>query len=175
MPSSEQLFEMGLPLIGVPKTIDNDLGSTDFTFGYQTAVEIAIDALDKLVTTAESHNRLMILEVMGRDTGWIALAAAIAGGDEIALIPEIPFHSSCIVETVRRWMGSGRGFVIVAVAEGAYPADGDVILFPPCSPWFWHLSRIHLSGYGSISLHPERPSPVMFHPVHNARRKGHIP
>ena len=118
---------MGLPIIGVPKTIDNDLSSTDFTFGYQTAVEIATDALDKLVTTAESHNRLMILEVMGRNAGWIALAAAIAGGAEIALIPEIPFRYSCIVETVRQRMGSGRGFVIVVVAEGAYPADGDVI------------------------------------------------
>lgn len=127
MPSSEQLFEMGLPIIGVPKTIDNDLSSTDFTFGYQTAVEIATDALDKLVTTAESHNRLLILEVMGRNAGWIALAAAIAGGAEIALIPEIPIHYSCIVETVRQRMGSGRGFVIVVVAEGAYPADGDVI------------------------------------------------
>ncbi|MFN8008260.1 MAG: ATP-dependent 6-phosphofructokinase [Terriglobia bacterium] len=124
---SQKLFEMGLPIIGVPKTIDNDLSSTDFTFGYQTAVEIATDAVDKLVTTAESHNRLMILEVMGRDAGWIALAAAIAGGAEIVLIPEIPFHYPSIVETIRRRMGSGRGFVIVVVAEGARPADGEVI------------------------------------------------
>ena len=87
---SQQLYEKGLNVIGVPKTIDNDLSSTDFTFGFQTAVQIATEAVDKLVTTAASHNRVLVLEVMGRYAGWIALNAAIAGGAEVCLIPEIP-------------------------------------------------------------------------------------
>ena len=124
---SQLLFEKGLNIIGVPKTIDNDLSSTDFTFGYQTAVEVATDAVDKLVTTAESHNRMMVLEVMGRDAGWIALAAAIAGGADIALIPEIPYSIESVVKKIDERFRSGRGFVIVVIAEGARPAGGDVI------------------------------------------------
>jgi len=93
---SQQLFEKGLNVIGVPKTIDNDLSATDFTFGFQTAVHTATEAVDKLVTTAASHNRVLVLEVMGRNAGWIALNAAIAGGAEVCLIPEIPYD----IETV---------------------------------------------------------------------------
>src|SRR6188768_2929714 len=88
---SKVLFEKGINIIGVPKTIDNDLCATDMTFGFQTAVQVATDSFDKLVTTAESHHRVMIMEVMGRDAGWIALHTAIAGGAEICLIPEIPY------------------------------------------------------------------------------------
>ncbi len=124
---SQLLFEKGLNIIGVPKTIDNDLYATDFTFGYQTAVEVATDAVDKLVTTAESHNRMMVLEVMGRDAGWIALGAAIAGGADIALIPEIPYSVESIVKKIEERFHSGRGFVIVVIAEGARPKDGDVV------------------------------------------------
>jgi 6-phosphofructokinase 1 len=124
---SQALFEKGLNIIGVPKTIDNDLSSTDFTFGYQTAVEVATDAVDKLVTTAESHNRMMVLEVMGRDAGWIALAAAIAGGADIVLIPEIPYSIESVMRKIDDRFRSGRGFVIVVVAEGAKPAGGDVV------------------------------------------------
>lgn len=124
---SQMLFEKGLNIIGVPKTIDNDLSSTDFTFGYQTAVEVATDAVDKLVTTAESHNRMMVLEVMGRDAGWIALAAAIAGGADIVLIPEIPYSLGSVLRKIEERFRSGRGFVIVVIAEGARPAGGDVI------------------------------------------------
>jgi ATP-dependent phosphofructokinase / diphosphate-dependent phosphofructokinase len=124
---SQALFEKGLNIIGVPKTIDNDLSSTDFTFGYQTAVEVATDAVDKLVTTAESHNRMMVLEVMGRDAGWIALAAAIAGGADIVLIPEIPYNLESVMRKVDERFRSGRGFVIVVVAEGAKPAGGNVV------------------------------------------------
>ncbi len=124
---SQALFEKGLNIIGVPKTIDNDLSSTDFTFGYQTAVEVATDAVDKLVTTAESHNRMMVLEVMGRDAGWIALAAAIAGGADIALIPEIPYSLESVMGKIDDRFRSGRGFAIVVVAEGARPAGGDVV------------------------------------------------
>ncbi len=124
---SQMLFEKGLNIIGVPKTIDNDLSATDFTFGYQTAVEVATDAVDKLVTTAESHNRMMVLEVMGRDAGWIALAAAIAGGSDIVLIPEIPYKIESVLKKIEERFHSGRGFVIVVIAEGALPAGGDVV------------------------------------------------
>jgi phosphofructokinase-like protein len=124
---SQKLFEKGLNIIGVPKTIDNDLSATDFTFGYQTAVEVATDAVDKLVTTAESHNRMMVLEVMGRDAGWIALAAAIAGGADIALIPEIPYSIESVVRKIDERFLSGRGFVIVVIAEGTRPAGGNVV------------------------------------------------
>lgn len=124
---SQQLFEKGLNIIGVPKTIDNDLSSTDFTFGYQTAVEVATDAVDKLVTTAESHNRMMVLEVMGRDAGWIALGAAIAGGADIVLIPEIPYQIESVLRKIDERFRSGRGFVIVVIAEGARPKGGEVV------------------------------------------------
>ena len=97
---SQALHKKGLNIIGVPKTIDNDLSATDTTFGFQTAVQIATESVDKLVTTAASHNRVLILEVMGRDTGWIGLNAAIAGGAEICLIPEIPYDIHKVVEKI---------------------------------------------------------------------------
>jgi 6-phosphofructokinase len=124
---SQQLYKKGLNIIGVPKTIDNDLSSTDFTFGYQTAVEVATDAVDKLVTTAESHNRMMVLEVMGRDAGWIALGAAIAGGADIVLIPEIPYRVESVLKKIEERTLKGRGFVIVVVAEGAHAFDGEAV------------------------------------------------
>jgi phosphofructokinase-like protein len=123
---SQQLYEKGLPVIGVPKTIDNDLSSTDYTFGFQTAVEIASDAVDKLVTTAESHHRLMIMEVMGRSAGWIAVNAAIAGGAEVCLIPEIPYSIDKIIERIAKRYKKGRGFANIVIAEGAKPIDGKV-------------------------------------------------
>ena len=97
-----KLYEMGLPVVGVPKTIDNDLVGTDYTFGFQTAVAIACEALDRLHTTAESHHRVIILEVMGRNTGWIALEAGIAGGADFILIPEKPFEIEEVCECIRR-------------------------------------------------------------------------
>ncbi|MCD6374985.1 MAG: ATP-dependent 6-phosphofructokinase [Caldisericaceae bacterium] len=121
------LYEKGLNIIGVPKTIDNDLRGTDFTFGFQTAVEISTDAVDKLVTTAESHNRVFILEVMGRDAGWIALHAAVAGGAEICLIPEIPYDINKVVEKLRSRIVGGRGFAIIVIAEGAKPIGGEAV------------------------------------------------
>ena len=124
---SQKLFEMGLNIIGVPKTIDNDLSATDFTFGFQTAVEIATDAVDKLVTTAFSHHRIMILEVMGRAAGWIALHAAIAGGAEICLIPEIPYDIKKIKTRIDKRINLGKGFANIVIAEGAFPKHGTVI------------------------------------------------
>lgn len=123
---SQAFFEKGLNIIGVPKTIDNDLSATDFTFGFQTAVQIATEAVDKLVTTAASHNRTFILEVMGRDAGWIALNSAIAGGADVCLIPEIPFDIQKIKEKIESRYNKGRGFCNIVIAEGAKPIDGDV-------------------------------------------------
>lgn len=124
---SQKLFEKGLNIVGVPKTIDNDLSATDFTFGFQTAVEIATDAVDKLVTTAASHHRVLILEVMGREAGWIALHAALAGGAEVCLIPEIPYDIEKIRQKIESRTSAGKGFVNIVIAEGAKPLGGEVI------------------------------------------------
>ncbi len=122
---SQHLFEKGVNVIGVPKTIDNDLSSTDLTFGFTTAVQVATDSFDKLVTTAESHHRIMIMEVMGRDAGWIALHTAIAGGAEICLIPEIPYDIDKLVERIDKRYYKGRGFVNIVISEGAHPKGGE--------------------------------------------------
>ncbi|MCA4893437.1 MAG: ATP-dependent 6-phosphofructokinase [Cytophagales bacterium] len=124
---SQALFKKGLNVIGVPKTIDNDLSSTDMTFGFQTAVQIATDSFDKLVTTAESHDRVMIMEVMGRDAGWIALHTAIAGGAEICLIPEIPYDVNKIVKRIQSRYVNGKGFVNIVISEGAKAKDGSIV------------------------------------------------
>lgn len=123
---SKALYEKGCNVVGVPKTIDNDLSQTDFTFGFQTAVQIASDAVDRLTTTAYSHHRVMILEVMGRSAGWIALYTAIAGGAEVCLIPEIPYNVEKIAQRIQSRFNNGRGFVIVIVAEGAKSDKGEV-------------------------------------------------
>ena len=114
-----RFFEMGLPVIGIPKTIDNDLMGTDYTFGYQTAVQVACDALDRLQTTGESHHRVMILEVMGRGSGWIGLEAGISGGAHVILIPEIPYDLEKVLEKIRLRAEGGSPFSVIVVAEGA--------------------------------------------------------
>lgn len=119
-----ELAKKGVPVVGVPKTIDNDLRETDFTFGYNTALETATDALDKLHTTAESHHRVMILEVMGRYAGWIALESGIAGGADVILIPEIPFNIGEICDSIKKRSARGSRFSIIVAAEGAFPAGG---------------------------------------------------
>jgi ATP-dependent phosphofructokinase / diphosphate-dependent phosphofructokinase len=119
-----ELMEKGVPVVGVPKTIDNDLMETDVTFGYNTALETATDALDKLHSTAESHHRIMILEVMGRYAGWIALESGIAGGSDVILIPEIPFEIETICRTIEERSLRGSRFSIIVTAEGAYPRGG---------------------------------------------------
>jgi 6-phosphofructokinase 1 len=124
---SKVLYDKGIPVIGVPKTIDNDLSATDMTFGFQTAVQIATDSFDKLVTTAESHHRCMIMEVMGRDAGWIALHTAIAGGAEICLIPEIPYDIQKLVKRIALRYKNGKGFCNIVIAEGAKPKDGTIV------------------------------------------------
>ncbi len=124
---SQALYENGLNVVGVPKTIDNDLSATDLTFGFTTAVQIASDCFDKLVTTAESHHRVMIMEVMGRDAGWIALHTAVAGGAEICLMPEIPYDIDKIVKRIRKRFNKRKGFVNIVIAEGAKPLGGKVV------------------------------------------------
>jgi len=110
--------EHDLPVVGVPKTIDNDLSGTDYTFGFDTAVSIATEAIDRLHTTAESHNRVMVVEVMGRHAGWIAVHSGIAGGADVILIPEIPIHYDEVAETIRKRHARGKNFSIVVVSEG---------------------------------------------------------
>jgi 6-phosphofructokinase 1 len=119
-----RLHEDGVPVVGVPKTIDNDLGGTDVTFGFQTAVQIVTEAIDRLHTTAESHNRVMILEVMGRHAGWIATYAGLAGGADAILVPERPFEVEEVAEHLRKRHARGPNFSIVVVAEGAIPREG---------------------------------------------------
>jgi ATP-dependent phosphofructokinase / diphosphate-dependent phosphofructokinase len=120
--------EHQIPIIGVPKTIDNDIGGTDATVGFATALDIATEAVDRLHSTAESHHRVMILEVMGRHAGWIATYAGIAGGADAILIPEQPFDIDDVARHLRRRHGTGRTFSIVVVAEGAVPAEGTIDL-----------------------------------------------
>ena len=125
---SQQMHEHGIPIIGVPKTIDNDLEGTLLTFGYDSAVACATDALDRLHTTAESHNRVMVLEVMGRYAGWIALSAGIAGGADVILIPELPFTYDNICAKIREREAGGKHFTIVVVAEGAKEKGGGFVV-----------------------------------------------
>ncbi|MEO0470023.1 MAG: ATP-dependent 6-phosphofructokinase [Bacteroidota bacterium] len=123
---SQKFFKKGLNIVGVPKTIDNDLSATDVTFGFNTAVQVATESFDKLVTTAESHSRVMIMEVMGRDAGWIALHAAIAGGAEVCLIPEVPYDIQKVEARIRSRFSQRRGFANIVISEGAKPKDGSV-------------------------------------------------
>lgn len=120
--------QKGINVVGVPKTIDNDIAATDYTFGFNTAVEVATEAIDRLVSTAESHDRVMIAEVMGRDCGWIALYAGMATGADVILIPEIPYDISAVCDKVHRRQAAGRCFSIVVVSEGAAPKGGEQAL-----------------------------------------------
>jgi 6-phosphofructokinase 1 len=122
--AASRLFAEGLNVIGVPKTIDNDLGATDVTFGFDTALQVATEAIDRLHTTAESHHRNLVVEVMGRSAGWIALHSGLAGGADVILIPELPFDIDEVCRLINRRHARGRYFAIVVVAEGATPKEG---------------------------------------------------
>jgi ATP-dependent phosphofructokinase / diphosphate-dependent phosphofructokinase len=124
MTIAHRLVGLGARIVGVPKTIDNDLSETDVTFGFDTAISTATEALDKLQTTAESHHRVMVLEVMGRYAGWIALMAGVAGGADAILIPEIPFDIELVCQKIRDLQASGRHYSLIVVAEGATPVGG---------------------------------------------------
>ena len=126
--SARDFSTKGVNIIGVPKTIDNDVDCTEITFGYNTAVSVAMEALDRLHTTGETHHRIMVLEVMGRYAGWIALESAIAGGADVALIPEIPYDINKVATKIENRKKRGKNFSIVVVAEGAKPKDGEMVV-----------------------------------------------
>jgi len=136
---AHRMSKLGLKCVGVPKTIDNDLAGTDYTFGFHTAVAIATEALDRLHTTAEAHHRVMILEVMGRYTGWIALEAGLAGGADAILIPEKPFDIDEVCKYIERRQERGRNFSIIVVAEGAKPKGGEEIVYGRSVDEFGHV------------------------------------
>jgi ATP-dependent phosphofructokinase / diphosphate-dependent phosphofructokinase len=140
----------GCPVVGVPKTIDNDLGATDLTFGFDTAIQVASDAIDRLHTTAESHNRVMVVEVMGRHAGWIALYSGLAGGADVILIPERPFDIDEVCRLIRRRHARGRYFSIVVVAEGAVPREGTMEVMTGAEDEFGH---VRLGGMGQRLEH----------------------
>jgi ATP-dependent phosphofructokinase / diphosphate-dependent phosphofructokinase len=144
--AAARLYEdHALPVIGVPKTIDNDLAATDVTFGFDTALHVATEAIDRLHTTAESHHRVMVVEVMGRHAGWIALHSGLAGGADVILIPERPFDIEDVCRLIRRRHSRGRTFSIVVVAEGALPAEGTMEVTDGEEDEFGH---IRLGGIG---------------------------
>lgn len=143
----KELFDRGLKVIGVPKTIDNDLSATDQTFGFDTALTTATEAIDKLHTTAESHHRVMVLEVMGRYAGWIALTAGLAGGADVILIPEIPYRIEKVVEKINQRSQSKKKFSIVVVAEGAMPFGGEMVVQKHVEDSF---DPIRLGGVGQV-------------------------
>lgn len=142
---ASKLSGEGVDVVGVPKTIDNDLNATDFTFGFHTAVQICTDAIDRLHTTAESHNRVMVVEVMGRHAGWIAAYSGIAGGADSILVPERPFDIDQVCEHIRRRHTKGKTFSIVVVAEGATPVQGDEVTKDEETDAFGHVK---LGGVG---------------------------
>ncbi len=150
---AQKLFSNGVKVVGVPKTIDNDLSGTDFTFGFDTAVNVATSAIDRVHTTAEAHNRVIVVEVMGRDSGWIACYSGIAGGADVILVPEIPFDIDQVAELIRQRHARGRYFSIVVAAEGAKFAggaemhDGAPVLQDVGRDEFGHL---RLGGVGSV-------------------------
>ncbi len=150
---AQKLHERGVKVVGVPKTIDNDLAGTDFTFGFDTAVNVVCEAIDRVHTTAEAHNRVMVVEVMGRDAGWIAMYSGIAGGADVILIPERPFDVDKVAESIHQRHERGRYFSIVVVAEGAKfsadtdPSHGAPVLQDADKDEFGHAK---LGGIGNI-------------------------
>ncbi len=145
--AASRLFDAGLNVIGVPKTIDNDLGATDVTFGFDTALQIATEAIDRLHTTAESHHRNLVVEVMGRSAGWIALHSGLAGGADVILIPELPFDIDEVCRLIQRRHERGRYFAIIVVAEGATPKEGTLSLATGSVDEFGHP---RLGGIGQV-------------------------
>ncbi|MFA5885615.1 MAG: 6-phosphofructokinase [Acidimicrobiia bacterium] len=153
-----KLGDDGVKAVGVPKTIDNDLSATDFTFGFDTAVQIGVDAVDRLHTTAESHDRVMVVEVMGRHAGWIALWTGIGGGADIVLVPEQRFDIDDVCARLQRRHGEGANFSIVVVSEGATPAEGTLVLQEQKLDEFGH---VRLGGIGNL-IAPEIESRTGF-------------
>ncbi len=150
MSMAARFTEMGLPTVGIPKTIDNDLMATDLTFGFYTAVEIVKESIDRINTTAMSHHRVMVIEVMGRYAGWIALYGGVAGGADVILIPEIPYDIDAVAEVCSRRNKQGKGFTIVVIAEGAKPIGGDLTVQKIVKDSF---DTLRLGGVGHVLAH----------------------
>jgi len=144
---AERFHAQGMPVVGVPKTIDNDLAGTDYTFGFDTAVNVVMEAIDRLHSTAESHHRIMVVEVMGRDSGWIATLAGIAGGADYVIVPEKPYDIAEVCATLARRHERGRQFSIVVVAEGAAPKGGRLVSQKGGVDEFGH---VRLGGVGQV-------------------------
>ena len=171
--AANRLCQDGVNVIGVPKTIDNDLGATDVTFGFDTALHVATEAIDRLHTTAESHNRILVVEVMGRNAGWIALHSGIAGGADVILIPEIPFDIDEVCRLIRRRHARGRYFSIVVAAEGATPKEGTMDarngrgrrVRAPAARWHRPPTRARDRGADRLrdAGHGPRPRPARRH------------
>jgi ATP-dependent phosphofructokinase / diphosphate-dependent phosphofructokinase len=166
--AAHRLGDDGIRVIGVPKTIDNDLGATDVTFGFDTALQIATDAIDRLHTTAESHNRILVVEVMGRHAGWIALHSGLAGGADVILIPEIPFDIDEVCRLINHRHARGRYFSIVVVAEGAMPKEGTMTVATGATDEFGHVRL------GGIGLQLEREIEVRTGYETRATVLGHV-
>ncbi len=147
MTCAEPLHERGVAVVGVPKTIDNDIVGTEMTFGFQTAVATATDALDKVHTTAQSHHRALVVEVMGRNAGWLALHAGVASGSDVILLPEIPFDPKIVCDFVERRAGYGKRYTILCVSEGCFPEGGERVIreLDPGSP-----DPVRLGGVGRV-------------------------
>lgn len=139
--------QLGIKVVGIPKTIDNDLSGTDFTFGFDTAVSVVVEAMDRLHTTTEAHHRAMVVEVMGRHAGWIATYGGLAGGADLILIPEIPFNMEEVCNTVKRRSETRKGFSIIVVAEGASPKGMEYVTRVEKRDAFGHLL---LGGIGDF-------------------------
>ena len=189
---AKKLYDKGLRCVGVPKTIDNDLSGTDYTFGFDTAVSIVAEALDRLHTTAEAHHRVMVVEVMGRHAGWIAVEGGLAGGADIILIPEFPFDLDEICAQIQSRRERGKMFSIVVVAEGARPKDASLVTQTGEKDAFGH---VRLGGIGNLIAreiemrhghrhpgHGPRPHPagrladgLRPHPGDAVRHRGHRP
>lgn len=150
MSMAARFTEMGLPTVGIPKTIDNDLMATDLTFGFYTAVEIVKESIDRINTTAMSHHRVMVIEVMGRYAGWIALYGGVAGGADVILIPEIPYDIDVVAEVCSNRNKQGKGFTIVVIAEGAKPVGGELVVQKVVKDSF---DTLRLGGVGHVLAH----------------------
>lgn len=144
--AAHRLVQEGLPVVGIPKTIDNDLSATDYTFGFDTAVNIVMECIDRLHTTAESHNRVMVVEIMGRHAGWIALHAGLAGGADVILIPEVPVNLEEICRMIKQRHARGKTFSIIAVAEGAKLLDGQEVAEKKLD----EFGHVRLGGIGQV-------------------------
>jgi 6-phosphofructokinase 1 len=145
-----KLYEMGVNVVGVPKTIDNDLSGTDYTFGFDTAINVAMEAIDRLHTTAESHNRVMVVEVMGRHAGWIAVESGIAGGADVVLIPEMPISVEDVCRLIKKRHERGKNFSIIVVAEGARFQKDDQVRTIVQDEKLDAFGHVRLGGIGSI-------------------------